>query len=307
VCIFAIALGVVWMIVSPEPATEQKAEVPGKRTLAYQQAISQQREEPKTETETAASPASETLTEDTEPAPEDPGPGDPAAANSAPPENMAALPGEGEPPQAPAAEPLPWAKDRAEQWGDEQGGQDTAHGQPPADPYAPGDPYGQHDGYGPPPGDPYAARRVPYAQPQDPYAARRDPYAQQDPYGRQPAPYGQPQQGQWGAQPAEEWVKVIGSGTGMRATASIDAPILFAFPYGRQLKVVSRNDDWVEVSDPNTSTKGWMPAHALAPSAGPNAYGYGQQAYEEAPQERRGLFRRGGFADMINRAFGGGE
>jgi hypothetical protein len=93
----------------------------------------------------------------------------------------------------------------------------------------------------------------------------------------------------------------------MRSTASLDAPILFAFPYGRQLTVASRNGEWVEVTDPSTSAKGWMLAHALAPSAGPNAGpGYGQeQAYEEEPQQRRGLFRRGGFGDMINRAFGG--
>jgi Bacterial SH3 domain len=370
VCISTIAVGVVWMILSQKPVIEQKAEAPEKRTLAYQQAISE-REEPKAETETAAAPASETLTEDAAGAPQD----------------MAALPGEGAPSEAPAAEPLPWANDHPQQWGNEQGAQDeTAYARPPADPYAPpaAGPYGQQrnnsydrregfgpppeepnrqqDAYGPPPGDPYAQPQDPYAQPQDRYARQQDPYAQpQDPYARQqdpnaqpqdpytrqqdpnaqpqdpyaqqqdpyaqprdpyaqqqvpyggqpnagqPVPYGQPQQGQWAGQPGEEWVQVIGSGTGMRSTASIDAPILFAFPYGRQLKVVSRNDDWVEVSDPSTSTKGWMPAHALAPSAGPNAYNYNQQAYEEQPQERRGLFRRGGFADMINRAFGGGN
>jgi hypothetical protein len=209
---------------------------------------------------------------------------------------MAALPGEGAPAQTPNAaapgQPLPWATDQAEQWGDERRQQmpDQAYGRP-----VPPAKDGSYDAYAPP---------------RDPYAAQRDPYTQGDPYSGQADPYGAPPPQQWGGQPGappgEQWVQVVGSGTGMRATASIDAPILFAFPYGRQLKVVTRNDEWVEVTDPNSSAKGWMPAHALAPSAGPNAgYDYSQQqAYEEQQPRRRGLFRRGGFEDMINRAFG---
>lgn len=116
---------------------------------------------------------------------------------------------------------------------------------------------------------------------------------QQPGYGA--APYGQPQQ---------EWAKVIVSGSGMRLNASEDSPVLFAFPYGRDLKVVSRNGEWVEVADPNSNAKGWIQAFALGPSAGPPQYDqaggyYGEQQYE---QPRR---RRGGFVDMINRAFGG--
>jgi hypothetical protein len=90
----------------------------------------------------------------------------------------------------------------------------------------------------------------------------------------------------------------------MRLNASEDSPVLFAFPHGRDLKVVSRNGEWVEVADPNSNAKGWIQAFALGPSAGPPQYGqageyYGEQQYE---QPRR---RRGGFVDMINRAFGG--
>lgn len=96
------------------------------------------------------------------------------------------------------------------------------------------------------------------------------------------------------------------SGSGMRLTASEDSPVLFAFPYGRDLKVVSRNGEWVEVTDPNSNAKGWIQAYALAPSAGPTQYGQAGGGYyeEEPPQERRRPFGRGGFADMINRAFG---
>ena len=294
---------------SQEPPVKVKTEAPVKRTLAYQQAINQPREESQTE-ETPDIPAFKTMTTEDASTP----PGDPAAIQDVPappdgaPQDMAALPGEGALPQDGTGatpgqqQPLPWATDQAEQWGDErhQEMQDQAYGRPvpPANPYGQ-QPYGQQGG--PPPGGAYGPDGS-----YDPYAGQADPYTQGDPYSGQADPYGQnPYGGQPGAQPGEQWVQVVGSGTGMRATASIDAPILFAFPYGRQLKVESRNGEWIEVSDPNSSAKGWMPAHALAPSAGPNAgYDYGQQAYEEERPRRGGFFRRGGFGDMINRAFG---
>ncbi len=34
----------------------------------------------------------------------------------------------------------------------------------------------------------------------------------------------------------QEWVQVLVSGAGMHGTASEDAPMLFAFPYGRMLQ-----------------------------------------------------------------------
>lgn len=245
-------------------------------------------------------------------------------------------------------EPLPWQTDGHTAAMPDDGaeydptGQAQGYGE---QPYDPADPYGQgQDAFdqayadqngGPPPGaypqqqpqgqQPYGQQpygQQPYGQPApapygqrpaDPYA---DPYAQQRPYG-QPgadpyaqqqgaAPYGQ--QGQAGA-PGEEWVQVMVSGTGMRSTASEDAPMLFAFPYGRNLKVVSRQGDWVEVADPQSSATGWMKVEMLGPGTPPGqpAYGqydpYGQQPVEEP---RRGLFRKGGFADMIDRAFGRG-
>lgn len=326
---------------SQEPPVKIKTEAPVKRTLAYQQALTQPREEPKKDAETPDIPAFETVTTEdgTTPAGDPsaiqdiPAQDIPAASDPTTSQDMAALPGEGAPAQTPngaaPGQPLPWATDQAEQWGDERRQQmpDQAYGRPvpPANPYGQqgGPPPGQRS-YGPPPGQPYGQQGGPppggaygpdgsydaYAPPRDPYAAQRDPYTQGDPYSGQADPYGAPPPQQWGGQPGappgEQWVQVVGSGTGMRSTASIDAPILFAFPYGRQLKVVTRNDEWVEVTDPNSSAKGWMPAHALAPSAGPNAgYDYSQQqAYEEQQPRRRGLFRRGGFEDMINRAFG---
>src|SRR4029079_19839556 len=76
----------------------------------------------------------------------------------------------------------------------------------------------------------------------------------QMPYGQGPdgAPQGAP------GGPQEEWVQVLISGAGMYGTASEDAPMLFAFPYGRRLKVVSHYQGWVEVTDPQSTTTGWM-------------------------------------------------
>ncbi|MGE3527984.1 MAG: hypothetical protein AB7G54_00985 [Methyloceanibacter sp.] len=103
----------------------------------------------------------------------------------------------------------------------------------------------------------------------------------------------------------QEWVQVLVSGAGMRGAASEDAPMLFAFPYGRVLRVVSHYEGWVEVTDPQSAATGWMQAHLLAPAPPPGHPGV--EAMYGPPPEREGWFRRQGnvFGDMINRAFGG--
>ena len=98
------------------------------------------------------------------------------------------------------------------------------------------------------------------------------------------------------------------SGAGMQSAASEDAPALFAFPYGRTLRVVSRYENWVEVTDPQSAATGWMKAQYLAPAPPPGAPQQSDAWYEDQqPQQRRGWLQRngGGFADMINRALGG--
>jgi len=361
VAVCAIALGAVWMVLNSAPIEKPKTEAQVKRSLAYEQAISQPREDDTDEkvaeekdAEKKDIPDFETVTEEAAPnsagdppAIEDiPSDGDAGAA-----QDLASLPDESADAQDPAAvPPLPgepgadqWATDGAEQWGDERqpadpyAGQGNPYGPPPGDQYA-----RQDDPYGPPQGDPYredepydpsVARQYgqpqadpyaqdPYGQPQhDPYA--QDPYGQTqgDPYAQDPYaqnPYGPPSQQPWNGQGqaqgldqnGEQWVQVIISGSPMRSTASEEAPMLFAFPYGRSLKVVSRTDGWVEVTDPKSAATGWMQAHALGPSAAPGQqqpYGQTEAYYDEQPRERPGLFRRGGFGDMINRAFGGGN
>jgi hypothetical protein len=117
-----------------------------------------------------------------------------------------------------------------------------------------------------------------YDDPSDPMAAL--PGEETDPNAWPGGPADEPQ----------EWVQVLVSGAGMHPTASEDAPMLFAFPYGRTLRVVSRYEGWVEVVDPQSAATGWMQAHVLAPSPPPGAP---QEAfYEEEPRERRGIFRR---------------
>ncbi|HUW73283.1 MAG TPA: SH3 domain-containing protein [Methyloceanibacter sp.] len=318
----AIALGVVWTVLSPAPVATPKEETPVKRSLAYEQAISQPREDPiqkdkGSETADAETegdiPAFETVTSEAPDAT-----GDPAAIQD--------IPADGDAPQDLAALPDgSVGTDDAEQWGDERrppdpyAGQADPYGPPPAnrysredDPYwqPPGDPYREDETYDPNAADPFADQRDPYAGQRDVYGGQRDPYAAQgDPYAAQRDPNAPPPQaGPWGDQNTEQWVEVIISGAPMRSTASEEAPMLFAFPYGRSLKVVSRNEGWVEVTDPKSSATGWMQAHVVAPSRAPGQQPYGQNEayYEEQPRQKRGIFGgNGGFADMINRALGG--
>ena len=236
-----------------------------------------------------------------------------------PSQDFAALPGEQQRPGQPGAEQWgddgrpPWAygpPSQARQYGSPQDGgyrpppQDGRYGPPPqAGRYGPppqGERYGpppQAGQYGPPPGDPYG-----------PPGGQADPYAPPPGATPQAGQYGGQESTEWADQNTEEWVEVIVSGAGMRATAGDDAPMLFAFPYGRNLKVVSRYEGWVEVTDPQSAATGWMQAHALAPSTGNQPrYGQGQAYYDDQPQQESGWLRRNadGFGGMINRAFGG--
>ena len=120
-----------------------------------------------------------------------------------------------------------------------------------------------------------------------------------DPNAYPPGPDDEPQ----------EWVQVLVSGAGMHGAASEDAPALFAFPYGRNLRVVSRYEGWVEVTDPQSAATGWMKAQYLSPIATPGMPQESEAMYQDDQPWRRGWFGRngegGGFADMINRALGG--
>lgn len=336
-----------WTILEPAPSAKQKAEVQKARPLAYQLALAERDakaggdtkdESPKKADippfETVTSSTPETTPQDAGlpalpsdegmGAPQDitallhegadtqdglpdwPGQGDPSRGDPSqgdpslgvppqgdPSQDFAALPGEGQRPGQPGAEQ--WGDDGRPPWAYGPPSQAREYGAPPQD-----------GRYGPPP----EAGRYP---PPPGYVSPRGPV---DAYA--PAPGAPPQAGQYGGQEStewadqntEEWVEVIVTGAGMRSTAADDAPMLFAFPYGRNLKVVSRFENWVEVTDPQSSATGWMQAHALAPSSGNRpGYGQGQAYYDDQPQQEQGggWLRRNadGFGGMINRAFGG--
>ncbi len=260
------------MVIGPAPAIKRAGGEAPSRSLAYEEKIVR-----------AAEGAKEQ-----QPAPQAPVP----AQTTAPAEN----------PQ-PAATPKPEAQPSAP----EHGATEMA-ALPPAE--EPGEtdpnalPWQQAAPPGPPgpPGmadeapDPMAEQPGEYGDPQDPMAAL--PGEEADPNAWPGGPEEEPQ----------EWVQVLVSGAGMHGTASEDAPMLFAFPSGRVLRVVSRYEGWVEVTDPHSAATGWMPAHYLAPVPPPGTpYGAEAMYGEEDPRLRRGWWRRsgGGLFDMLNRALGG--
>jgi hypothetical protein len=341
VVVCTIALGAVWMVLSPGPIAKPAGHEPGKQALAYEQAIAHVRQEetkankeaktngadkkadiPPFETVTTPHPdaatadgggdqnavqdlsSEDTASQDASSLPDESADAQDGADSSQSSQDrssqdMAALPDEqsggrdGVPPMPGenGAASDQYGTDGPEQWGDQRDGPD-AYGPPP-----------QYDAYGrplrPPPGDPYG--------PPD----QGDSYGQGDPYGEQQAGQGNGQDAPGLAdQNTEQWVEVMISGAPMRASASKDAAMLFAFPYGRNLKVVSRYEGWVEVADPKSGATGWMEAGMLAPSrANRDPYGQNEAYYDDGPRRRPGdWFRRGAdeFSHMLNRAFGGG-
>jgi hypothetical protein len=299
----AIACGAIYVVVSPpKPIIKPVAGESSARTLAYQQQIVRPGE-----TATATTPDAETKQQHamvpSEPAPAKPAPAESKPAQSAPapqpqaaaptgpdtyapqqdmPPDMAGLPPDDE---AEAYDPdaLPWQQRGERPYHPGMPGEPPHPGMPGEDGYAPG-PMGAvpgEDGYPPDDGEAWLGEGA-------------DPNA-------------------WPAGPPEEqqeWVQVLVSGAGMHGMASEDAPMLFAFPYGRTLRVISRYGNWVEVTDPQSATTGWMKAQYLAPVARPGPYQEAQPWYEdEPPRRRRGWFRRNageGLGGIINRALGGG-
>jgi hypothetical protein len=266
----------VYVALTAGPAPVKRADNrPPTRTLAYEQQINGPDHSAPAPQESAPAPEQQA-------AAEQPGAAPAQSDQAATPSNeastsaaddgsrMAALPHNGE---VTFSEPgaLPWQQRPPEAQGEPQNG--AMPGEEAYDPNgAPGDAY-----------------------PPDPMAAA--PGADADPNGYPAQPEDEPQ----------EWVQVLVSGAGMHGAASEDAPALFAFPYGRALRVVSRYEGWVEVTDPQSAATGWMQAQYLAPIAAPGPPPDAEAMYDPPPQRRPGWLQRngGGFADMINRALSG--
>lgn len=277
----AIACGAIYLVLTPvlsgPPAIPSKKVSEPLRPLAYEQSIA--RPGP------AANLPDEAKPEEHAMAPADANPTQPAPAQEAP----AAGPGED-------AEASPPADDMAALPPDEGG----AGNEPDSLPW-------QHSGRRDDPAepgmdedaaDPRAQRPGAYDDPSNPMAAL--PGETDDPNAWPEGPQDEPQ----------EWVQVLVSGAGMQATPSEDAPALFAFPYGRTLRVVSRYQGWVEVTDPQSAATGWMKAQYLAPTSPPGMRQEqaAEQTYDEdMPRwKRRWLRRHGGsLGDLIGRAIEG--
>ena len=260
---------------NPTPTIKRTVSEPPARALAYEQKIagtapSTQAPAAERPQEHAIAPAADT--NPAEPASPETAQGAAPAKGAAPPaeHDMAALPPD-DGGQANDPDALPWrqrAGPPAHQAAPDMGAE--------ADPNA--DEQGQYDD----PSEPMAAAP---GQDADPNAWPEDP---------QQAP--------------QDWVQVLVSGAGMRATPTEDAPALFAFPYGRTLRVVSRYQGWVEVTDPQSATTGWMKAEYLAPTAAPGTPRQAEPMYDDdEPRWRRRWLRRhgGALGDLIGRAING--
>jgi hypothetical protein len=264
------------MVIGPAPTIKRATSEPPKRTLAYQERVAKTAEDVKENVPEQQPAAPEAALRADGAEPQDAQAEPEAGADANPQEQgsneMAALP----PGEGAAKEPnaLPW--------------------QHPAVPNAQAEPGADSEAVNPASEEPDAS-----GAPEGPAAAI--PGAEAPP-GDGPAGPGEP-----GDEP-QEWVQVQASGVGMRGTASEDAPMLFAFPYGRVLRVVSHYQDWVEVTDPQSAATGWMEARYLAPTAAPGTDPDAAAAdNEDEPPTHWRWWRKhgGGFANMINHAFGG--
>jgi hypothetical protein len=263
--------GAIYAIVSPpKPVIKPVATQTPSRTLAYQQQIvkpngteatAEAGAKPQQQAMAPAAPAKPAATTPAQSAPQ---PKPQAAAPAQPqgaPSDMAGLPPDGiEEPGQPDA--LPWQHPGERPYGQDYP-EDGAEAPGPVGAWTGEENY--QDGMEPMPGEEV-----------DPNAWPAGPQADQG-----------------------EWVQVLVSGAGMHGMAADDAPMLFAFPNGRTLKVISRYGNWVEVTDPQSATTGWMKAQYLAPAAAPGSPQEAEGWYEdEQPRRRRGWFRRmfgGGF------------
>jgi hypothetical protein len=276
----AIACGAVYVVLSPEPTIKRTASAPPSRLLPYERQI----------TTPQPTSADGSASQQKEISPVEPLPVETAPVETAPAETAAPEP---DAQGAGAAEQS--APDADAPTADDPDSSDVTALPPTEDTDASNPMAGPpQDRPGPP--DQMAAWPREGADPSQPMA----PGEGADAADPNAPPPGEPGEG------PEQWVQVLVSGAGMYASASDDASMLFAFPYGRNLRVVSRYQDWVEVADPQSAATGWMKAEYLAPvAAAPGPPGEVDAGYEA--EQPRGWFRRrpGGLADVISRALGG--
>ncbi|MGH6833683.1 MAG: SH3 domain-containing protein [Methyloceanibacter sp.] len=91
------------------------------------------------------------------------------------------------------------------------------------------------------------------------------PSAQQQAQAQQIVPQDQSPQDQAG-----EWVRVSRIGANVRSGPSSSASRLATLPPGQELRVVSREDGWVQVASPHGSETGWIYDRLLEPTITPD-------------------------------------
>jgi len=122
------------------------------------------------------------------------------------------------------------------------------------------------------------------------------------------APDAAPDQGQ------AEWANVMASAA-VHSEPSAQAPMIYALPAGRQLRVLAHSNGWAQVQDPSSGATGWVEARVLAPgSAAGGRPGYdnpNEDAYaDDGDRQDDWRWQRrhrqgGGFGDFVRRALGG--
>ncbi len=270
----AIACGAVYIVLSPQPTIKRTASAPPSRLLPYERQI------------TAPQPTSPDGSASQQ---KDISPVEPLPVETTP-----VAPDETAAPEPDAEQSPESAPDAGAPTADDADSSDAAP-LPPAENADSSDPMAGRPADRPGPPDQTAARPQEGADPSQPMA----PGEGADAADPNAPPPGGPGEG------SDQWVQVLVSGAGMYASASDDASMLFAFPYGRNLRVVSRYENWVEVADPQSAATGWMKAQYLAPAAAPGAPAEVDAGDED--EQPRGWFHRrpGGLADVISRVLGG--
>ena len=216
----------------------------------------------------------------------------------------------------PAGDPsLPWSGQHPQASGQPEAygaAQPQDHGAQPPQPYeqgpqgydAQGQPQQGYEAQGQNPQGYEAQGQYPQGQyPQGQYPEGQNPQGQAW-NGQAP----QPEQDDGQEQAQEQWVRLVNSAS-MHSNPNDDSAMLFAFPAGRTLRVVSQTEGWVEVTDPQSAATGWIRTDYVQGSYAPGQQqAYQEPVYEEPQQSQgRGWFRRntGGLTDMIERAFSG--
>jgi uncharacterized protein YgiM (DUF1202 family) len=88
-------------------------------------------------------------------------------------------------------------------------------------------------------------------------------------------------------QQADEWVAISSGGANVRSGPSSSASRLGTLRPGQALRVVSREDGWVQVASPEGSETGWIYERLLEPTAAQGQQGAAAQASDQPSGEQQ--------------------